>query len=137
MSWATCYNGSNNIHFSFPPIMSDGRNYATWTPESDINNRLKQEQNIESNWDYRQYLQANAKEIMKANSMEACNTLGLNPKTMDPSKLVPKSPYVYSQAKEDLGMPFGYEHSDLKSSYLSREDLNARLIAPSIHTNQF
>ena len=28
MSWGTCYSGSNNIHFGFPPIMTDGRNYA-------------------------------------------------------------------------------------------------------------
>ena len=28
MSWATCYNSSNNIHFNFPPIMADGRNFA-------------------------------------------------------------------------------------------------------------
>ena len=32
MSWATCYAGSNNIHFDFPPIITDGRNYAKWQP---------------------------------------------------------------------------------------------------------
>jgi len=37
MSWATCFNSSNNIHFNFPPIMADGRNYATWQPEAVIN----------------------------------------------------------------------------------------------------
>ena len=32
MSWGTCYGASNNIHFDFPPLMSDGRNFATWVP---------------------------------------------------------------------------------------------------------
>ena len=40
MSWGTCYGGSNNIHFGFPPLMSDGRNYATWNPACDINTKL-------------------------------------------------------------------------------------------------
>ena len=28
MTWGTCYNGSNNIHFNFPPFMNDSRNYS-------------------------------------------------------------------------------------------------------------
>ena len=32
MSWGTCFSGSNNIHFDFPPIMSDGRNFSSWQP---------------------------------------------------------------------------------------------------------
>ena len=38
MSWATCYAGSNNIHFNYPPIMNDGRNFASWQPGAVINN---------------------------------------------------------------------------------------------------
>jgi hypothetical protein len=41
MSWAVCYSGSNNIHFNFPPIMADGRNYASWQPDAVINNRIQ------------------------------------------------------------------------------------------------
>ena len=40
MSWGTCYAGSNNIHFDFPPIMADGRNYATWQPGAVINENI-------------------------------------------------------------------------------------------------
>ena len=56
MSWAQCYSGSNNIHFNFPPIMSDGRNFASWQPEAVINTRIQKQENIQSSWDYRQYL---------------------------------------------------------------------------------
>ena len=41
MSWATCFSGSNNIHFNFPPIMQDGRNYASYQPEAQTNNKIQ------------------------------------------------------------------------------------------------
>ena len=79
MSWAVCYSGSNNIHFNFPPIMADGRNYASWQPDAVVNKRIQQQENIHSNWYYRKYLQNNALQIMKYNSMESCYDLGLDP----------------------------------------------------------
>ena len=72
MSWGTCYAGSNNIHFDFPPIMSDGRNYAAWIPGSEINNEIKSYYNISSNWKYRQFLQQNGSELMDRNRNLAC-----------------------------------------------------------------
>ena len=42
MSWATCYSGSNNIHFSNPPMMSDGRFLSNWDPSADANRTLKE-----------------------------------------------------------------------------------------------
>ena len=41
MSWATCYSGSNNIHFNLPPLMSDGREYANYDPSCKANNNLR------------------------------------------------------------------------------------------------
>jgi len=76
MSWATCYSGSNNIHFNFPPIMADGRNFASWQPEAVVNDRIRQQENITTSWQYRQYLTNNASEIMKMNSYGACEELG-------------------------------------------------------------
>ena len=49
MSWATCFSGSNNIHFNFPPIMNDGRNYASYQPEAVINERIQQQNHITTN----------------------------------------------------------------------------------------
>ena len=63
MSWATCYAGSDNIHFNFPPIMMDGRNYATWQPGAVVNEQIRENNNITSNWDYRTFLQKNAVKI--------------------------------------------------------------------------
>ena len=73
MTWGTCYSGSNNIHFDFPPIMTDGRNYATWQPGAVINQQIKKQANIKSNWQYRKYLTDNADSIIKYNQLEACD----------------------------------------------------------------
>jgi hypothetical protein len=137
MSWGTCYSGSNNIHFSLPPLMSDGRNYASWTPDSTMNDQIKHDAHITTNWDYRRYLQTNAAQIMKYNTMEACYTLGLNPVTVTNTQTLPNSPFVFKSTTDNNGPPFGYSNSDLKNLYLSSEQLNARLISPSINTKNF
>ena len=67
MSWGTCYSGSNNIHFDYPPIMMDGRNFADWQPGAVINERIRQDAHIKSNADYRKYLTNNADNIIKYN----------------------------------------------------------------------
>ena len=132
MSWATCYSGSNNIHFNFPPIMSDGRNYASWQPEAVINARIQQQENIQSSWDYRQYMQKNGLKIMKYNSHEACNDLGINPHELTNTTPSSNVPFLY-KSQFDMNAPgYGYCNSDLKSPYLSRQQLNARIISPSM-----
>ena len=45
-AWAVCSSGSNNAYFNFPPIMTDGRNYATWQPSAEINKRIQPQENI-------------------------------------------------------------------------------------------
>lgn len=137
MSWQTCYSGSNNVHFNFPPIMNDGRNYSSWQPDAIINNRIQQNEGIKSNWEYRQYLQKNGLEIMKYNSQEACYELGLNPHTNTNNTPSSNVPYSFSSSFDTSTPGFGYCNSDLKNPYLSREQLNARLVSPSISVANF
>lgn len=133
MSWRTCYSGSNNIHFNSPPIMADGRNYATYQPEAVINKRIQQQEGITNNWQYRQFLQKNGLQIMNYNNLEACYNLGLDPHMNTGNVPSSNVPHKF-QNVFDTGRPgFGYNNSDLKNPYLSREQLNARMIAPSIH----
>ena len=63
MSWGTCYNGSNNIHFNFPPFMNDGRNYSTYQPGAALDDIIKKKENITTNSNYRRYLQKNADQL--------------------------------------------------------------------------
>ncbi len=135
MSWGVCYSGSNNIDFNFPPIMNDGRNFATWQPDAVVNERIQMKEGIQSNWGYRQFLQKNGLQIMNYNTQEACYTLGLDPhydSNATPSSNVPHT----FKGVFDTGKPgFGYCNSDLKNPYLSREQLNGRLVAPYINPN--
>lgn len=136
MSWGTCYAGSNNIHFSEPPLMSDGRNYASWAPEAVINEDIKTTAGIKTNWEYRQYLQKNASDIMKNNSMESCYALGISAKTVSNDKHN-GTPFIFGNIVDERKPAYGYENSDLKNTYMSREKLNARVFAPSINTIEF
>ena len=130
MSWGTCYSGSNNIHFNFPPIMADGRNYASWQPEAVVNDRIRKQEHINSNWEYRQYLTKYATEIMKFNNNESCYDLGLSPyvdqKQVNTLKNVPK---LFTSTHDQS---FGYQQSDLKTPYISREQLQSRMSSPEI-----
>jgi len=133
MSWGTCYSGSNNIHFNFPPIMADGRNFAQWQPDAVVNNRIQQTEGITNNWNYRQYLQHNGLQIMNYNTTESCYELGLDPHVQTGKTPSDNVPYTFRSTFDTSRPGFGYCNSDLKNPYLSREQLNSRLVAPSIN----
>ncbi len=136
MSWGTCYSGSNNIHFNFPPIMADGRNFSSWQPDALVNNKIRKQENITSNWAYRQYLTNNATTIMKFNNLEACTDLGLPSHTMMNTTPSSNVPHLYSSNFDTSNPGYSYKNSDLKNPYLSREQLQSRMISPQISSNQ-
>ena len=126
MSWGTCYSGSNNIHFDFPPIMSDGRNYTSWQSGSVLSNKIKEKENITENWQYRKYMIDNADNIIKQNQIEACNQCNsclynLNNNVSDS--------LIYNQNVSN-NSNFGYDNSDLKNLYISRHNLQSRMVTP-------
>jgi hypothetical protein len=133
MSWATCYSGSNNIHFNYPPIMADGRNYASWQPDAVVNQRIQKQEHINNNWSYRQYLQQNGLKIMKYNNGEACYDLGLDPHVQTGKTPSNNVPFQFKSSFDTRTPGFGYCNSDLKNPYLTAEQLNARLVSPSIN----
>jgi hypothetical protein len=134
MNWSTLYSGSNNIHEDMPPIMSDGRNFSIWLPEEVINESIKKEANITSNWDYRQFLQQNASKIMSQNSIGALSESGFNEVKKEISQ---NTPFLYMNTYDSNRPSVGYSNGDLKNQYLSREQLNARMVAPVISTKNF
>jgi hypothetical protein len=137
MSWATCTSGSNNIHSNFPAIMHDGRNYAEWQPGSVINERIRKEANITSNWEYRKYLCNNADTIMQFNQLSAagdcCATKAQYGSAEQP--ITNNSPYLYKSCL-DKTIKYGYENSDLKNLYLSDYALQARMVTPVFSQDQ-
>jgi hypothetical protein len=123
---------TNNRFQHFPPKMADGRSIlSTWRPESFMNDELIKINNIQSNWQYRRYIQNNANEIIKQNQLEALNDTGYY--KCDP---IPET--TYNQLNGPKRFASLHEisptetDSDLKELYLSRERLDSRKIAPEI-----
>ena len=135
MSWGTCYTGSNNIHFNFPPIMADGRNFASWQPGAIVNEKIRQESGIKTNWMYRKYLIENADQIIKYNQLGACEQSSGGVVNYGGEEKLNGSPFLYNSYLEN-SQPFGYENSDLKSSYLTRQQLQERMVTPVITQEQ-
>jgi hypothetical protein len=137
MSWGTCYAGSNNIHSDFPPIMHDGRNYADWQPGAVINDNIRKEANIKSNWEYRSYLCKNADTIIKMNQLSACGDCCANTAQYGVGQPVANnnSPYLYKSCL-DTTVKYGYENSDLKNLYLNDYSLQARMVTPVISQSE-
>lgn len=133
MSWATCYSGSNNIHFNIPPLMSDGRHYTTFDPSCKANTELRDSLGIKNNYQYRQWLINNSKSVAKQNKKLACN---------ETSQCIVEAAQVPSQQKylfkncADNSRPYGYENSDLKNLYFSRHALQSKLVAPILTQEQ-
>ena len=130
MSWGTCYKTANNIYFNYPPLMNDSRNISNYEFGASLDNKLKEQANIKNNSDYRKYLQKNADSIIKNNQLSACNECCAIPyfsnKNVD---LTITKPYIFDTILSEE-KPFGYEESDLKNIYLSRQKLESQMHAP-------
>jgi len=119
--------------------MADGRNYSTWQPGAAVNEIIRQKNNITSNSQYRQYLTNNAMEVMQSNLVGACDACGFNLNLIgndDTSNSKNAKPFLFS-SPWDQSQPFGYESSDLKNLYLSRYELQSRMMAPSLSQEQY
>ena len=134
--WEQCYHANNNHHNNYPAIMNDGRLWAQWQPDAQVNEQIQQKEGIRTNWNYRQYLQSNGKQIINYNTQEACYTLGLDPHVTTGKTPTNNVPHTFKGTFDSRKPSIGNNDSDLKSHYLSREQLNARLVAPTINLHQ-
>lgn len=128
MSWGTCYSGSNNIHFDYPPLMSDGRQYTNWNSACSQNDAIIKSNNVTTNYQYRQFLIKNAGSVMSQNQKIACDECGFCQYTQSYTPQ-PLGKYLYKSCS-DMSQPYGYENSDLKNMYLTRQALQSRLVGP-------
>jgi len=102
-----------------------------WQPQAFVNNKIIQDSNITSNWKYRQYIN-NANQIMKYNSMEAVSASGNNPYYgMDTTQSSANMPHLYNS----LHAQSVTNDSDLKRDFLNKQRLSARMVSPSISTD--
>ena len=109
--------------------MHDGRNYASWQSGAAINENLRKKTGIKQNWEYRKYLVDNADSIIRQNQENACDQCSNCKLDVDNSIKYPQAPYVYNTQNES-SQPYGYENSDLKNLYLSKQNLQSRQVIP-------
>jgi|TARA_B100001175_G_scaffold85040_1_gene71424 hypothetical protein len=118
---------SNNIYDGFPPLMEDGRTItASHQPEAVLNNYLLKDTGINSNWEYRRYLTNNSTQIVSQNRLSSMNDIGYVKRYEDiiSNFTTPKIQHSYVETEP--------QKSDLKNIYLSREQLNSKLVAPEM-----
>jgi hypothetical protein len=127
---------TNNRYDGFPPLMSDGRSVVAGAGSETLhhNSILKQmNSNMGSatsinNAQYREYMVKNARKIMEADFRNASNDVGYYERFADQIRQDNDgsgTPYLYKSV-EEKAHPLGYSESDLKSIYLTREELDAR-----------
>lgn len=129
MSWGSCHGASNNIRFDYPALMSDGRNYTDYNTACKVNDRLIEKYNIKTNYDYRQFLIHNSESIKKSNTNQVYQNCGVYKYGYPYDSRENQNRHIYS-SKHDLTQPFGYEDSDLKNLYITKETLQSRMVAP-------
>ena len=87
--------------------MEDGRAYSNWQPSAVLTDQIRKREGIQTNWEYRAYLQKNADSIMAFDKTVACQQTGC--------------PYSYTRT------PTIQSQSDLQESYLSRQELQNKI----------
>jgi hypothetical protein len=128
MDLNTQFNNSNNI-------IAHNSNNASWQPESAINNKIQVDAGLTTNWKYRQYMQNNAQDIMKYNTMETFQASGNNPYIIQDNVQTENSPYLFNSVHDVNNSPIDVNNSDLKRDYMKQEQMKARMVAPSISLN--
>jgi hypothetical protein len=90
-------------------------NSSYWQPNSGLNNAIRKQEGIKSNWSYRQFMTNHALGIMNYNTNQAQKSFGL-PITFNSNKTI-----------ESFN-----SNSDLKNAYVSKEKIQSKMVSPSI-----
>jgi hypothetical protein len=114
--WAT----QNNSHANMPGVVSDGRLFTNYTSDAIIGDRIKQENGLKSNEEYRRFLVQNTESIMKHNYDHMAND---NKTQYQHDQYQYGQPHLYKSVQEDT-KPYGYEDTMSKQMYLTRQQLD-------------
>jgi hypothetical protein len=108
---------SDSTYFTVTPV---NPLESSWQPDAKTNNKIHVDSGITSNWKYRQYIQTNANNIMKYNTMEYIYASGNNPYSV--SNKIPSAnvPYKFSSLYDPNKPNYGYSDSDLKQDFLKK-----------------
>jgi hypothetical protein len=129
---------SNNRYDGFPPIMNDGRSIiASNRSEALLHNSILKQYGTTNHAQYRAYMIKNAKQIMETDFRTASTDAGYPAGERFSDKIVNsdiKTPHLFKTAMDNVtDIRLKYNESDLKDIYLSREQLEARKVAPTLN----
>jgi len=129
---------SNNKYPGYPPLMNDGRSIIAGSrSETLLHNSIVKDIGVVNNAQYRQYMIKNARQIMEKDFRNASNDVGYYERFVDqilqPNErtAVVGAPYLFKSVNDET-KPIGYSETDMKSLYLSREQLEAKRVAPFV-----
>ena len=126
----------NNTYYTIEPQQYfQGKSYSLWQPEASTNQKIQVDAGINTNWKYRQYMQKNANQIMKHNTMISIDDSGNNPYTVLNTKPTNKTPYLYTSIHDTSNPSYGFRNSDLKQDYMTKQQIQAKMVSPHIPTN--
>ena len=102
--WATEYTPNNVRDSKTPCITSDGRAFTEYITDSNLNEKIKQQNNIKNNEEYRRFLVKNTSFIIQTNYDSMIIQNNTNYYNNQISNGPPK---IYSSIQDD-SKPFGY-----------------------------
>lgn len=117
--WATQYT-PNNDSVSMPGIVSDGRMFTNYIPNSMLNETIKKKNNIRSNEEYRRFLVNNTEEVMRQNYEQYSVQ---NKTEYEHEQVNHGPPHLYMSIQEET-KPIGYEDTSVKQIYLTRQQID-------------
>lgn len=99
----------NNVYPNLPARMNDGRAFSLWDPTAVINEKIRRQENITTNREYREYLQKNGLHIMKINQNMAYQNVGITMPYHEPAPSIQSSlKDAYESSLQKLGNLFSF-----------------------------
>ncbi len=106
---------------------------------SDLTSKsIRENAGIKSNWEYRQFMQANGKSIMKTDAREYFNASGNNPyyssagHALTDEAAAQTSPILLQNSFDMRTSALVGQESDLKQAYLKKQRMDCRRLAPTV-----
>jgi hypothetical protein len=127
----------NNTYYTMDSKQElQNTDYSLWQPDGSgsTNKKILVDSGINSNWKYRQYMQKNANQIMKYNTMQTINDSGNNPYSVLNTNTTNNNPHLYKSTHDNNNPVYGFRNSDLKQDYMKKEQMKAKMVSPSIPT---
>ena len=127
----------NNTYYTMDTKQElQNTDYSLWQPDGSgsTNKKILVDSGINSNWKYRQYMQKNANQIMKYNTMQTISDSGNNPYSVLNTNTTNNNPHLYKSTHDNNNPVYGFRNSDLKQDYMKKEQMKAKMVSPSIPT---